>query len=140
MRNLFRVVLRCVAAFGLAVSFTAAAQQPITLHGAVQFADDHVFTRALVKFQELVVQYYGKPVNFVLHKNSELGLEKGLLRVHEPGHLGRLRHRLAGAHVHVRQGCAVHRRAVPVPRSRPLEQGDRRRHAEADRRRGVREG
>jgi TRAP-type C4-dicarboxylate transport system substrate-binding protein len=42
----------------------------------VQFADDHVFTRALVKFQELVVQYYGKPVNFVLHKNSELGLEK----------------------------------------------------------------
>jgi tripartite ATP-independent transporter DctP family solute receptor len=75
MRNLFRVVLRCVAAFGFAVSFTAAAQ-PITLHGAVQFADGHVFTRSLEKFQELVVQYYGKPVNFVLHKNSELGLEK----------------------------------------------------------------
>src|SRR5215211_5881179 len=76
MRYPFRAVLRWVAAFGLAVSFTAAAQQPVTLHGAVQFADDHVFTRALVKFQELVVQYYGKPVNFVLHKNSELGLEK----------------------------------------------------------------
>ena len=76
MRKLFRAVMGCAAAFALAASFTAAAQQPITLHGAVQFADDHVFTRALVKFQELVVQYYGKPVNFVLHKNSELGLEK----------------------------------------------------------------
>src|SRR4249920_2375539 len=75
MRNVFRAVMRCVAAFAFAVSFTAGAQ-PITLHGAVQFADDHVFTRSLVKFQELVVQYYGKPVNFVLHKNSELGLEK----------------------------------------------------------------
>ena len=76
MRNLFRAVMGCVAAGALAVSFNAGAQQPITLHGAVQFADDHVFTRALVKFQELVVQYYCKPVNFVLHKNSELGLEK----------------------------------------------------------------
>ena len=27
-------------------------------------------------FEELVKKYYGKPINFVLHKNSELGLEK----------------------------------------------------------------
>ena len=60
----------------LASPHVARAQQAITLNGAVQFNDDHVFTRALVKFQELVVKYYGKPVNFVLHKNSELGLEK----------------------------------------------------------------
>jgi TRAP-type transport system periplasmic protein len=52
------------------------AQQAITLNGAVQFNDDHVFTRALVRFEELVKQYYGRPVNFVLHKNSSLGLEK----------------------------------------------------------------
>ena len=52
------------------------AQQAITLHGAVQFNDDHAFTKALVKFEELVKKYYGKPINFVLHKNSELGLEK----------------------------------------------------------------
>jgi len=71
-----RAAIRWLAAATFAVSFGAAAQAPITLHGAVQFADDHVFTRSLVKFQELVVQYYGKPVNFVLHKNSELGLEK----------------------------------------------------------------
>jgi len=35
-----------------------------------------VFTKALVKFEEQVKQYYGKPINFVLHKNSSLGLEK----------------------------------------------------------------
>jgi tripartite ATP-independent transporter DctP family solute receptor len=50
--------------------------QVITLHGASQFNDDHAFTKAMVKFEELVKKYYGKPVNFVLHKNSELGLEK----------------------------------------------------------------
>jgi tripartite ATP-independent transporter DctP family solute receptor len=61
-----------LAAFSLPV----AAQQVITLHGAVQFADDHAFTKTLVRFEELVKKYYGKPVNFVLHKNSELGLEK----------------------------------------------------------------
>jgi len=52
------------------------AQTPVTLNGAVQFNDDHAFTKALVRFEELVKKYYGKPVNFVLHKNSELGLEK----------------------------------------------------------------
>jgi TRAP-type transport system periplasmic protein len=54
----------------------AHAQQVITLHGASQFNDDHAFTKTLAKFGELVQKYYGKPVNFVLHKNSELGLEK----------------------------------------------------------------
>src|SRR6185295_11318672 len=50
--------------------------QAITLHGAVQFNDDHAFNRALLKFEELVKKYYGKPINFLLHRNSELGLEK----------------------------------------------------------------
>jgi len=53
-----------------------AAAQTLTLHGASQFSDEHAFTKAMVKFEELVKNYYGKPVNFVLHKNSELGLEK----------------------------------------------------------------
>jgi tripartite ATP-independent transporter DctP family solute receptor len=52
------------------------AQAPITLNGAVQFNDDHAFTKALVKFEELTKQYYGKPIAFNLHKNSALGLEK----------------------------------------------------------------
>ena len=65
------------AAFGLAIIATpVAAQQTITLNGAVQFNDDHAFTKALVRFEELVKKYYGKPINFVLHKNSSLGLEK----------------------------------------------------------------
>ena len=42
----------------------------------MQFNDDHAFTRALTRFEELVQKYYGKPVNFTLHKNSSLGLEK----------------------------------------------------------------
>src|SRR5262245_27164504 len=50
--------------------------QTITLHGAVQFNDDHAFNKSLLKFEELVKKYYGKPIAFVLHRNSELGLEK----------------------------------------------------------------
>jgi tripartite ATP-independent transporter DctP family solute receptor len=52
------------------------AQAAITLHGASQFSDAHAFTKAMVRFEELVKKYYGKPITFVLHKNSELGLEK----------------------------------------------------------------
>jgi TRAP-type transport system periplasmic protein len=67
-----RIFLAAVAA---AFAVPAAAQT-VTLHGASQFSDEHAFTKAMVKFEELVKKYYGKPVNFVLHKNSELGLEK----------------------------------------------------------------
>src|SRR6188474_2008398 len=64
-----------LAAFAAAIALPVSAQN-ITLHGASQFSDDHAFTKALVRFEELVKKYYGKPINFVLHKNSELGLEK----------------------------------------------------------------
>jgi tripartite ATP-independent transporter DctP family solute receptor len=60
---------------GIVFSTTAGAQA-LTLHGASQFNDDHAFTKAMVRFEELVKKYYGKPIEFVLHKNSELGLEK----------------------------------------------------------------
>src|SRR5258706_4305681 len=70
-----RALLHVIAALA-AGAWTPAFGQPITLHGASQFSDDHAFTKALVKFEELVKQYYGKPIGFVLHKNSELGLEK----------------------------------------------------------------
>ena len=52
------------------------AEATITLHGAVQFNDEHAYNKTLLKFEELVKQFYGKPVNFVLHRNSKLGLEK----------------------------------------------------------------
>jgi tripartite ATP-independent transporter DctP family solute receptor len=65
----------CLLALAMTFPFAATAQT-ITLHGAVQFNDDHAFNKALLKFEELVKKYYGKPINFVLHRNSELGLEK----------------------------------------------------------------
>jgi TRAP-type transport system periplasmic protein len=73
-----RTVLAGLGALAAANGFPSIlrAQAPITLNGAVQFNDDHAFTKALVKFEELVKQYYGKPITFVLHKNSALGLEK----------------------------------------------------------------
>jgi len=72
-----RAFLRRLAAGAAFAGLAAPARaQTLTLHGASQFNDDHVFTRTLVRFQELVIKYYGKPVNFALHRNSELGLEK----------------------------------------------------------------
>ncbi|WP_439551194.1 TRAP transporter substrate-binding protein [Falsiroseomonas sp.] len=60
----------------LAAPSVVIAQAPITLNGASQFNDDHVFNRCMTRFEELVKQYYGRPINFVMHKNSSLGLEK----------------------------------------------------------------
>ncbi len=51
-------------------------ERVITLKGAVQFDEDHAFTRTIRKFEELVQKYYDKPIRFELYKNSELGLEK----------------------------------------------------------------
>ena len=51
-------------------------QEVITLRGAVQFGEDHAFARTIRKFEELVTEYYDKPVKFELYLNSELGLEK----------------------------------------------------------------
>ena len=68
---------RLIALGALAAAFAGgAAAQDLTMHGASQFNDDHAFTKALVRFQELVSKYSGKKINWVLHKNSELGLEK----------------------------------------------------------------
>ena len=71
-----RIVLAAIAAALALPAAQHASAQGITLHGASQFNDDHAFTKAMARFDELVKKYYGKPVSFVLHKNSELGLEK----------------------------------------------------------------
>lgn len=71
-----RIVRNVVALVAVCLAGTAGAQQTITLHGAVQFADEHAFNRTLLRFEELTRKYYGKPINFVLHRNSELGTEK----------------------------------------------------------------
>lgn len=64
-------VLLCVGWGG-----TDATAQTITLKGASQFDDEHSYNQTMLKFAEAVKKYYGKPVNFVLHRNRELGLEK----------------------------------------------------------------
>lgn len=58
------------------VRSTTDSQEIIKLKGAVQFGEDHAFTRTIRKFEELVRKYYDKPIEFDLYLNSELGLEK----------------------------------------------------------------
>ncbi|MGQ0676546.1 MAG: TRAP transporter substrate-binding protein [Rhodospirillales bacterium] len=69
-------ILVGAAALAAAALISTGVWAQATLNGAVQFNDEHAFTKSLIKFDELVKKYYGKPVNFKLHKNSELGLEK----------------------------------------------------------------
>ncbi len=66
------------AAAALMLAGTLAQAETITLNGASQFDEDHAFTKAMRKFEELVKEYYQGPdeIEFVLHLNSELGLEK----------------------------------------------------------------
>jgi len=69
--------MKRIAFAAVAAAFALPAFSQTTLHGASQFSDEHAFTKAMTKFEELVKKYSGgKSVNFVLHKNSELGLEK----------------------------------------------------------------
>ncbi len=72
------ILIRSLAAAALlaAAMVRPVAAEGITLHGAVQFSDEHTFNKTLLKFEELTRKYYGKPVTFVLHRNSELGGEK----------------------------------------------------------------
>lgn len=73
VRTIGSAVSAIVLAFGVTAAATA---EEIELHGASQFNDDHAFNKALLKFEELTKACYGKPIKFVLHRNSELGLEK----------------------------------------------------------------
>ncbi len=73
LKTLGALVLGGAAAFLLPA---CSADKTIRIRGAAQFDESHVHTRTLRKFEELVKQYYGKPVVFDLHLNSALGLEK----------------------------------------------------------------
>jgi len=69
--------LALAAAVGLAGAGVAQAET-FTLRGASQFDENHAFTKTMRKFEELVQAHYDGPheVEFVMHLNSELGLEK----------------------------------------------------------------
>ncbi|NQW12116.1 MAG: TRAP transporter substrate-binding protein [Alphaproteobacteria bacterium] len=57
---------------------SAAQAEKITLHGASQFDEKHAFTRLMRKFEQLTRLYYSgdDELEFIMHLNSELGLEK----------------------------------------------------------------
>lgn len=72
-----RLVLVLVLSVGLAIAvWSPALAQVITLRGASQFDDTHSYNQNMLKLEEEAKKCYGKPVNFVLHRNRELGLEK----------------------------------------------------------------
>jgi TRAP-type C4-dicarboxylate transport system substrate-binding protein len=75
-RKVMLVALALVFGAALVASAVPALAQTITLRGASQFDDKHSYNQTMLKFAEAVQKYYGKPVNFVLHGNRELGLEK----------------------------------------------------------------
>ncbi len=69
-----------IKSIALGCALVALATVPVraetTLVGAVQFGDDHAFTKALQKFAEEAGACSNGSLKFDLHKNSELGLEK----------------------------------------------------------------
>ena len=74
-----KLLLPALAVVLSSFTFVSAAQaDKITLHGASQFDERHAFTRLMRKFEQLTKQYYSgeHELEFVMHLNSELGLEK----------------------------------------------------------------
>ena len=67
----------CAAAVAsAALSMAGAAQaQDVSLRGASLFDNDHAYSKTLIKFSELVNEYYDGEVAFDLRGNSELGIE-----------------------------------------------------------------
>lgn len=83
MTPLLKTILVCLftcllVLFALFLDRPAQEPNTIILHGASQFDDAHSYTKALIKFTQLVKEYYqgDAKLEFVLHKNSELGTEK----------------------------------------------------------------
>ena len=70
---------RSVIGAALALAATSlvgnAHAQDITLRGASLFDNEHAYSKTLIKFGELVNEYYDGDVTFDLRGNSELGIE-----------------------------------------------------------------
>jgi TRAP-type C4-dicarboxylate transport system substrate-binding protein len=71
MTGLKALALGCATA-----ALLAAPAQAVTLVGAVQFDENHAFTKALREFERVAGECSGGSLEFDLHLNSELGLEK----------------------------------------------------------------
>lgn len=76
MQGIFlRRLMRTIAVWASALAHPVMAQT-VTLHAATQFNDDHDYNRTLKRFGELATKHYGKPVEVIIHGNSELGVER----------------------------------------------------------------
>jgi TRAP-type transport system periplasmic protein len=53
-----------------------AAAEGVALRGASHLGEEHVYSRAMKHFMELVVKYAGQPVSTVVQRNGELGSDK----------------------------------------------------------------
>ncbi len=75
MQALFKVTITAAA---LVLAMNPLNAETIRLSGASQFDESHAYSKTLRKFEELVKAYYQGPddIEFTLHLNSELGLEK----------------------------------------------------------------
>ena len=62
--------------FAALASTAMSASAETTLRGASMFDEQHTFTKTMMKFGELVKQYYPGDVTFDLRLNGELGVEK----------------------------------------------------------------
>jgi tripartite ATP-independent transporter DctP family solute receptor len=68
--------LRSVLLGGVVTVTMALPAEATTLVGAVQFGEDHAFTKALREFERVASECSKGSLEFELHLNSELGLEK----------------------------------------------------------------
>jgi TRAP-type C4-dicarboxylate transport system substrate-binding protein len=68
--------IRTVALGALGASLLAGPAAAVTLVGASQFDETHAFTKTMRKFEQEVKACYDGDVDFRMHLNSELGLEK----------------------------------------------------------------
>lgn len=73
-----RALVTCAGgALALALAAASPAAAQIKLVGASQFDENHAFTKTMRKFEELVSACYtDEPIEWEMHLNSELGLEK----------------------------------------------------------------
>jgi tripartite ATP-independent transporter DctP family solute receptor len=76
--RLTRAFVACAGgALALALAAASPAAAQIKLVGASQFDENHAFTKTMRKFEELVnACYTDEPIEWEMHLNSELGLEK----------------------------------------------------------------
>jgi len=74
---MFQQIRKLAGATALAIAAIVGNAQAadVTLKGASLFDNDHAYSKTLIKFSELVNEYYEGDVAFDLRGNSELGIE-----------------------------------------------------------------